>query len=113
MFLTSSGVGANGFSHITCFPPSSPPIESGAWYIFGVQTSIISISGSEKSSEGSVVSLVTLCSLPQLLRTSSRISQPATISAFSEAFQPGIWVFEIPPTPIIATFKILDTASLL
>ncbi len=34
------------------------------------------------------------------------MSQPAASSACSEAFQPGIWLEAMPPTPMMPTFKV-------
>ena len=58
MACTSAGVGASGFSQMTCLPASSAAMLKGAWYIFGVQTSIMSISGSLMIVAESVSSLL-------------------------------------------------------
>ncbi len=42
----SAGVGASGFSQITSLPASSAAMTSSVWYMLGVQTSMISMSGS-------------------------------------------------------------------
>ena len=102
---TRSGVGASGFSQITCFPASRAATASGAWCMLGTHMSAMSISGSENSSSGASYSLETPCSSPQERSTVASISDPATTSAWSEARHPGMWDRDIPPTPMIPTFS--------
>ncbi|MEZ4558422.1 MAG: hypothetical protein R2854_18675 [Caldilineaceae bacterium] len=51
----ASGVGASGFSQMTCLPASSAAMTSSSWTIFGVHTSMMSMSGSLMMSAGSVL----------------------------------------------------------